>query len=48
MELDVNLVLNMALDKIQELERELIYSKAICQQLTMELERIKQQKENNE
>ena len=40
MELDVNIVLNMAFEKIGELERELICSKAVNQQLLQKIEEL--------
>ena len=40
MELDMNLVINMALERVAELERELVYSKAINQQLLQQVEEL--------
>ena len=54
MELDINIVLNMALEKIAELERELIYSKAVNQQLLQKIDELtnllkkEETEENNE
>lgn len=54
MELDINIVLNMALEKVAELERELIYSKAVNQQLLQKIDELtnllkkEETEENNE
>lgn len=54
MELDINIVLNMALEKVVELEKELIYSRAINQQLMQKIDELtklleaEEKEENNE
>ena len=54
MELDINIVLNIAFEKVGELERELVYEKAINQQLLQKIDELtnllkeKEIEENNE
>lgn len=49
MELNKEVALGIAMERIMKLEDELIYAKAIAEQLRQELEEIKKQsKENNE
>lgn len=48
MELNKDVALKVAMERIVKLEDELIYAKAIAEQLIQELQELKKQQENNE
>jgi hypothetical protein len=48
MELNKDIALKVAMERIVKLEDELIYAKAIAEQLIQELQELKEQQENNE
>lgn len=48
MELNKDIALKVAMERIVKLEDELIYAKAITEQLIQELQELKEQQENNE
>ena len=45
---DKDIALKVAMERIVKLEDELIYAKAIAEQLIQELQELKEQQENNE